>query len=415
MKTTKILNKIAGVLLMIGVSATYAGELSPGTIISKDNIDKIKSDTFEGHTIASLVTEKIEWQIRNWGLKIKLGKSRPLAVDPAYLAATKKYSNQVKFDPATREVSGYVAGLPFPDISDKDPNAGDKIMWNFYYSAPQGGNIDYRLSWVLIDGNKGIDQVQDYTFTRLWKKNRMDGEPTIGDGSSLTETLYVATAPQDIKGTGTFTIRYDQPRFEDQWAYIKSARRIRRLSGSAWMDPVGGLGMLNDEIYIWNSRPSLYKQTKLLGKRWILVATDAQPKHDSTKKGTPGEYPTINVGEAPYWNPLLEYQPREVWIVEGTPPPEHPYSKKIVYVDTQIPVVYLGEMYDKKGEYWRHAQFHFRQQKGEDGVTYFPPVQGEHVDFKEKRTSIFVTHSLKLGDKKFDYKGFGPEVLERTR
>ncbi|MDO8177861.1 MAG: DUF1329 domain-containing protein [Undibacterium sp.] len=416
MKPNTHLTAVAGLLVTLFSSIGIAGELPAGTVISKENIDKVKADTFEGHSVAALLTDKIEMQIRNWGLKMKLTNSRPLALDPSVDVATKKYSDRVKFDTATREVTGYVAGLPFPDISDKDPNAGDKVMWNFYYAAPQGNQINYRVAWVLIDGNKGVDQVQDYAFVRLWKKNRLDGgEPVLGDGSVLTETLYAAVAPEDIKGTGTFTVRYDQSRFEDQWAYIKSARRIRRLSGSAWMDPVGGLGMLNDEIYVWNARPSLYKQTKLIGKRWILVSTNTNPKVDASKKGTPAEWTSINTGVAPYWNPLLEYQPREVYVIEGTPPAEHPYSKKIVYVDTKVPVVYMGEMYDKKGEIWRHVQFDFRQQKGEDGVTYYPPVQGTHIDFKEKRASVFVARSLKIGEKNFDMKGFGPEMLERIR
>lgn len=416
MKINKLFKAIFGVGAIGYAVFSTAAELPPGTIINKSNFESVKNDTFEGHSISSLITEKIEWQIKNWGLAFKLAKSRQIGLDPKVSDITKKYSGQVKFDPATREVSGYVAGIPFPDVSEKDPSAADKIMWNFYYAAPQGSQIRYNLSWVLVDGNKGVDQVQDYTFVRLWKKNRMDGgEPVIGNGDVLTETLYQATGPEDIKGTGSFTVRYDQQRFEDQWAYIKSARRIRRLSGSAWMDPVGSLGMLNDDIYIWNSRPSLYKSTKLIGKRWILVSTNTQPKRDSSQKGTVGEWPTINTAEAPHWNSVLEYQPREVWVIEGTPPSEHPYSKKVVYVDTKIPVVYLGEIYDKKGDYWRHVQFDFRQQKGDDGVMYYPPVQGTHVDFKEKRASIFVTHTLKLGEQNFDRKGFGPEVLERLR
>jgi Protein of unknown function (DUF1329) len=407
---------LACLIAAICAQTSMAAEIQPGTVINKGNIDAIKKDTFEGHSIASLLTDKVEWQIKNTGMSLKLGKSNNIQLDPKFIAATAKHAGQVKYDPATREVSGYVAGMPFPNIDEKDPTAGDKVMWNFYYGAPQGAQIRYTLSWVLIDGTKGVDQVQDYTFVRLWKKNRNDGgEPVMGDGSVLTQTLYQATGPEDIKGTGSYTVRYDQQRFEDQWAYIKSARRIRRLSGSAWMDPVGSLGMLNDDIYIWNSRPSLYKSAKLIGKRWILVSTNTKPQRDLAAKGTAGEWPTINTAQAPHWNSVLEYSPREVWVVEGTPPPEHPYSKKIVYVDTKVPAVYMGEIYDKKGEYWRQVQFDFRQQKGEDGVLYYPPVQGTHIDFKSKRASIFVTHTLRLGEQNFDYKGFTPEVLERLR
>lgn len=411
---TAIASMVVAVMTM-GGGAAYAAEVTPGTILTKDNIDKLKSETLDGHTIGSLLTEKVEWQIRNWGLTMKLGHSKAIIIDPRYVDATKKYSSQVKFDPSTREVTGYVAGLPFPDVSEKDPNAGDKIMWNFYLSQLQGSEFSAKAPWVLIDGNKGLDQVQDYLFTRLWFKNRLVGNPVIGDGSVLTKTLYVATGPEDVKGTGTFTVRYDQPRFEDQFAYIKSARRIRRLSGNAWMDPVGGLGMLNDDIFIWNSRPSWYRSTKLIGKRWILAITnDTQTTYVASKKGTLDQFPTINLKQAPYWNPVgMEYQPREVWVVEGVPPPEHPYSKKIAYVDTQIPTVYLAEMYDKKGVYWQHAQFAFRNQKGDDGVMYYPTVEGWHVDFKAKHAAVFLTYDMTVSDKNFNQTAFTADIIER--
>ena len=70
----------------------------------------------------------------------------------------------------------------------------------------------------------------------------------MGDGSILSKTLFFVTAPYDMKGVGIFTVRYDLPKLEDTWVYVKSVRRTRRLSGGAWMDPVDGLDMLNDEI-----------------------------------------------------------------------------------------------------------------------------------------------------------------------
>jgi hypothetical protein len=61
---------------------SHAAELPAGTVISAENIDKIKNDTFEGHTIASLLTEKMEWRIRNNGWKLPLAKSQKVKLDP---------------------------------------------------------------------------------------------------------------------------------------------------------------------------------------------------------------------------------------------------------------------------------------------------------------------------------------------
>ena len=147
----------AGKILVAAIAAAALGghaghanaaELGEGTVISKDNLDKVKGDSFEGKTIASMLTEKIEWQIRNWNLKIRLGRSQPIELDPRYVAATRKYSPQVKFDPATREATGWTAGIPFPEVSESDPHAGDKLIWNYYYASPEGGTINNQVSYL---------------------------------------------------------------------------------------------------------------------------------------------------------------------------------------------------------------------------------------------------------------------------
>jgi hypothetical protein len=381
---------------MAGVSAA---ELPEGTVIEKGSIDKLKGDTFEGKTIASLLTEKVEWQIRNWNLKITLSHAKPVEVDRRLTEATKKYASQVKFDPKSREVSGWVAGVPFPDVSQNDPNAGDKLIWNFYYASPEGDSVNNKSTYLLISGDKGLEQTQDWLFQRYYFKGRLGGDkPVIGDGSVLTKTLSVATAPQDIKGLGVFTVRYDDARVEDSWAYIKSARRTRRLPGGAWMDPIGGTDQLYDDLYIWNARPSWYPSIKLAGRRWILAITDAKQGHDPSKKGAPEEWPTVDLKNAPHWNPVQTWQPREVWVIEATPPAEHPYSKKVIYMDVNYPKNYMAEVYDKKGEFWKFLNFHVRPTTAEDGIRVYSSIQGETIDFKARHASTFLFRGYKVDD-----------------
>jgi len=389
-----------GLVAVSGAAPSIASELEPGTVIEKANLDQVKSNTFEGHTIASLLTEKIEWQIRNWNLKIPLGHAKPSELDPRYIEATKKYASRVKFDPQTREVTGWVAGLPFPEVSESDPYAGDKLIWNFYYASPEGDTTENRNAFVQIKGDKGIESTQEWLFLRYYYKGRLGGDkPVVGDGSLLTKTLFVATAPQDVKGVGTFTVRYDEPRLEDSWAYIKSARRTRRLSGGAWMDPVGGLDLLNDDIYIWNARPSFYPKIRVIGKRWILAITDAKLNHNAAKAGTPEEWPIADLKNPPYWNPVQAWQPREVWVIEATPPAEHPYSKKIVYMDVNYPKMYLGEGYDKKGEFWKMMIYGTTPTVGQDGIKYISSVQGVEIDFKAVHATAWLMRGYKLNDK----------------
>lgn len=399
--------------LSAAAAVAGAAELPAGTVIDKGNIDKVKNDTFDGHTIASLLTDKLEWQIRNTGLKIPLGHAKPVQLDPKYIEATKKNAGKAQFDEKTREVTGWVAGIPFPEVSQNDPFAGDKLIWNFYYASPEGDVIDNKATFLMVNGDKGLESTQDWLFIRYYMKGRISGDkPVVGDGGVLSKTLFVATAPEDIKGVGTFTVRYDSPKLEDSWAYIKSARRTRRLSGGAWMDPVGGLDVLNDDIYVWNARPSWYPKVKLVGRRWILAISDAKLGYNASKKGTPEEWKTVDLANAPHWNPVQTWQPREVWVIEGTPPTEHPYGKKIVYMDVNYPRIYMGEAYDKKGEFWKFINFHMAPSVGEDGTKYSSSVQGDIIDFKARHASIYLFRSYKLNEAKIKETDMSYSALE---
>ncbi|WP_321967822.1 DUF1329 domain-containing protein [Burkholderia cepacia] len=418
MKFTYRKSAVGAVLLCAAFAGgvAHAAELPDGTVLSKDNLDKVKGDTFEGHTIATLVTEKMEWQIRNTGLKLTLAHLPEPTLDPKYVEATKANAANVKFDSATREVSGHVAGMPFPDISESDSNAGDKVLWNVYYGSVFGKDVYNGVYFVTVNSS-GYESQQKWLFQRLFNKGRFgEGKPILGDSDVLTKTIFVGVEPQDIKGTGTFTIRYDVPgRVEDQWAYIKSARRTRRLSGNAWMDPIGGFDLLQDDLYVYNARPSQYKRNKLVGKRWILASTNFKLVHNTSKSGSADEFPQLQK-DAPYWNITDRYAPREVWVVEGTPPSEHPYSKKVVYVDTKVPVIYQGEVYDKKGEYWRQINFQFAMEKGQStGDKYFVPMAGSFIDIKAKHATLEFEDPAITDKKGVTYEQFSVQALDTAQ
>ncbi|MFM0133270.1 DUF1329 domain-containing protein [Paraburkholderia sediminicola] len=388
-KFHKVARQIVSLSLLVAATGVMAAEVPAGTVIDKTNIDTIKNDTFDGHTIASLLTDKIEWQVRNWNLRITLDHAKPFPAEPRLVEATKKYSSLVKFDPNTKEVSGYVGGVPFPEIQVSDPDAGFKIMWNFYY-APREGDTVYNDAFILgINANSGLETKQTWIYQRYYFKNRLlDKQPVVGDGSISAKTFELAQYPEDIKGVGTFTVRSDSARFEDTWAYLKSARRARRLSGGAWMDPVGGSDFLGDDNNVFNARPSWYKNFKVVGKRWILAVTDGKKESRvASKSGTVDEFPTVDLKNPPYWNFVEKWQPREVYVIEATPPDEHPYSKRVMYVDVDAFRPWYSENYDKKGEFWKFAMSVMRSGVSEGGQNVLIFTGSEVIDFKARHAS----------------------------
>lgn len=384
------------VLAVLGPTALLAAELPEHTVISKDNFDQVKDMTFEGHRVGDMIPERFEWAIREKGLTIKVRHSEKIEMDPKYVKATQEGKASVKFDPATRQVSGWKAGMLFDphDIDLKDPYAGDKVIWNLRADT-YGATMDLRdICWVFMNGESGVERVQRWFSQRYYMEGRLDGGPvTVGDGTVMHKTVLVAYSPQDIKGVGIFNVRYNEASGQtpdDTWAYMRSVRRERRLTGGAWMDPIGGTDQLYDDWDIWDAVPTKYKQNKLTGKRWVFaVAHSPELSVDKSKIGTPDEFPTQGLKKAPYYFPAenIEWEPREVFVVEGTPPEGHPYSKKVVYMEVDFPRPYLGEAYDQQGKFWKLFIFQNRPDIGDDGYKAVMPVVGHIIDFKKNHAT----------------------------
>jgi len=392
-------NLVTAIALTFSVTlAAQAAELTPGTKIDAKSLAQHMSDTFEGHGIADLLTDRMQILIKDEGLTITLKASTPIVLGRDYMAATKANEGKAVYNRDTRNVTGWVAGIPFPDVQQDDPDAAEKLIWNHHYGQPTKNLQDFpNFGYLFINDKSGLERRQEWAFLRYYMKGRLGTDnPVEGDGSILTKTLLYATYPNDIRGLGLFTVRYDSPKLEDSWAYVKSVRRTRRLSGGTWMDPIGGTDQLSDDIEIFNANPMWYSSYKLLGKRWILAVANAEG--EAWNQGAKGnaEFPVVDLDNAPYWNPKANWEPREVWVVEATTPPEHPYSKKVMYMDTQFPRFYQAETYDRKGQFWKWMNYNLKTIKTEDGDVGIMSAAGFTIDYQRRHGTVFVVGKPRL-------------------
>lgn len=379
-------------------SSSFAAELAAGTTISAANYDQVKDMTFEGHRVGDMMPGKLGWMVKEKGLTIKVRHSEPIEMDKKYMDATEKGKSTVKFDPATRQMSGWTAGMPFDpkDINPKDPSAGDKLIWNLR-AATYGATMDLRdISFVFISGDTGVERVQRWWSRRYYMEGRLDGGPVSeGTGKIMQKTILVATSPEDIKGIGTFSIRYNDPsaqKPDDTWAYLRSVRRERRLSGAAWMDPIGGTDQLYDDWDIWDAVPTKYKSNTLVGDTYVFaIAHSPLMSVDLSHKGELAEFPSVGMNEKTHFFPAkhIEWEPRHVWVIEGVPPEGHPYSKKILYMEHDWPRPYLAECYDQNGKFWKYMIFQNRPDIGDDGYHAVMPVVGHVIDWKKNHSTTW--------------------------
>jgi hypothetical protein len=397
-------------LAMLSAMAA-AEEIPAGTVVSAANLDELQNQTFEGHRLGDLLTEKMQMWVREHGLKLPLRPSEPIELDPRYLEATRENAGKAVFDSQTHTVQGHVAGIPFPTVSEDDPDAAWKLIWNHRFANPVIPNTwtaDAPIFLTTADG--GIVKRLRGSNYRLRMRGRYTGDPaTFGDGSEHVRLLLALSQPYDVAGLGIFQVQYADGRPDDVWVYVKSIRRVRRTSGlAAWMDPQPQMDLLNDDNQGIDAFPTWYRDFKLVGKRWILAVMHAPNPNEPH-----GIEDRLEL-EPPYWNPTnIEWEPREVYVIEATPPPEHPYGRKVMYMDTEFPTFHMSELYDRKGDFWRIWRQSYAPIKSVDGYPGIGFIHTQALDFQFRRATYIDAASYQINDPAIQPEQFNANLLAR--
>src|SRR3546814_131723 len=95
----------AVILFIAGIAGTAtAADLKPGDTVQASNLDARQTDTFEGHKISDLLTDRMQTLIRDEGLVITLAASKPVVLGKDYMAATKANAGKATYNQDTRLV-----------------------------------------------------------------------------------------------------------------------------------------------------------------------------------------------------------------------------------------------------------------------------------------------------------------------
>ncbi|MBI3001529.1 MAG: DUF1329 domain-containing protein, partial [Deltaproteobacteria bacterium] len=96
-------------------------DVKPGDTIGPQNWKKVED--MVGPNLLNRIKAGYSFQIK---------ASKRYTSPKEYVEATEKHSAQVRLG-SKGELLNYVAGLPFPKIEPNDPQAGQKLAWNFYW------------------------------------------------------------------------------------------------------------------------------------------------------------------------------------------------------------------------------------------------------------------------------------------
>ena len=371
---------VAATALAAGLSwgfQTKAEEVAEGTLLNAATIDGLLDKTLDGTPIRDVLVGQQEKMIREYGWQMKLVKAKPVNVTTGLVELTEQYKGQASLDGNKRLVN-YATGVPFPDIDAADPDAGYKLAYNILRFGWLGDAMNLQpLNFLIIDGKKGLEKEQGWVYRRYLMSGRM-GEPHVEDESIAKYEALINVYPNDTRGLGLLTVNYADGRLPDVYAYVKSLRRVRRLSSGAWADPVQGTDLLFDDTFGLNLDPTWYDNWKLLGKRRALVVDHSVlPALDESASGQ-AKYPFMRLDEPPYWNFVTDnYEIHDVYELEGIPKSNHLVSRRHMFVGATMgaPKMYWQDHYDRKGQHWHTEFISYKDWKWDDGRTG-PTVTG---------------------------------------
>jgi len=269
---------------------------------------------------------------------------------------------------ATGEQPKFIYGPPFPKIDPADPQAGSKIIWNFFYQSYSLGNTHsaVNLDWV---GTRGLDRsLSTDVYQQYFDGQAPKYQPKENPQNFLFRQRTTVTAPADLQGTISLTHRFRDPAKRDQvWTYVPALRRVRAVSPTNRSDGFLGSDMSQDDGSYFDGKPEdftwklagegellmLYDRTSLLNKEQRLSRPEGGGSQSVDSLRPRFNFQLPNWSGHP-WAPLpTEYVlvKRPVWIVEGVPKDKYYlFGKFILRFDKESWRGTYNSKYDWKGE-----------------------------------------------------------------
>jgi hypothetical protein len=356
-------------------------EVPQGTMLSKDNWEIAK-----GHLPDEILEFYKRGDYSNPIMHLNVtGKS---VVDPRFEEISAQNdgkfdidANGTVIDKATGQRPKVITGRPFPKIDPNDPKAGQKAIWNWFYTLYWEGSFHTQspVNWVSREGP--LRRIATDVYFKYYDGNPPEFQEKIGDNplNILSRTIGVVREPADVNGVVSLNWRYrDGDKEDNAWSYVPALRRVRPVNPQNRSDGLLGSDISQDDGPYFDAKPEDFNY-KLIGEGKILAHFDktALESGSPLQRIQPGEevaelIPSSNSGwkltvpdlpaiaaQTPNWKPgeglvawapaQIALVPRPVWIVEATPKNQYYlYGKQVMYFDKESFRGYWKNKYDWK-------------------------------------------------------------------
>ena len=359
---------LAAVLLAVSPSMPAASEPDVAAVAD----DAVGSELREGEVITFDDIAKLQkylppelWPHRDFifyeGMRLEIGpRFADYSPPPVFQDATKANLGKSKIGPEG-SLEGYVAGEPFPldQIDCKgDPEAGIKIAWSFDYRW-EGAGREAVGRYTYWDRGEQLPLYYEGSGRTIMLSHRPEPQYASkgGDlfrGEKRKSAFVVGVdAPFDAKGIAVLNYRYkssDGPpaaaKNDDTWVYVPTLRRVRRISTAQRTDAVSGTDFTFDDLNGFAGIPPQY-EWKCLGEQDVLATVNTRVKaYPYTRDHNFGPYGLSVADDRWELRHTLKFQfePKNA---------DHPYVRKIMYIDKNTAEILYSFAYDRKDELWK--------------------------------------------------------------
>jgi hypothetical protein len=282
-------------------------------------------------------------------------------------------------DKSTGKPTGFIRGDPFDKIDTKDPKVAQKIMEKFYFNirCRQGSNSSLgSVHWLGQTG--GVERMIESRGVYFNYTNMPRG-PLPNPNDFRSQSITYIIAPFDIRGTVSMGWDYNGTQESVNFSYVPMLRRVRRTSASARSDPFLGSDACTDDAYGYGGKNADMKLT-YIGSKDLLAPYTTDKLMTASYFAPDGSFvrswPELKAGFEIPGNPYASYNLasvvwvlRPLYIVEMFPKSDYyNYGRQILYIDQNQFQVYVKEMYDRAGVYWKKTIINYSAHMPSDGT-----------------------------------------------
>jgi hypothetical protein len=337
------------------VEADSLRTIPPGTRINAKNWQLYRN--FLPIGIQALFSHSYQWSVpAGPDGEMVVGPTVPVPEPYKYRMDTAKYAGRTRLVRAADGsigVTGYVAGLPFPDLRQGDPDLVYKLMYDAYFHY-ESAILFYRQRGLLFDTY--LNRTTTTASIVSFRLNQISDEgyplsETLAPSDVLFTSNFTVEAPEQTKYTVDLQIYYNDPnKIQDIYTYIPSLRRSIRRSSAARCSPILGTDVVQDDIY---PRPVLLGEFsyRSLGRRKLLFQTHLNPEHMFDES-------SYNFTGVPGWpKPVVgPWELRNVWVIEERALPSNTnycYGARVSYYDADQFWLAGLDIYDRALKLWK--------------------------------------------------------------